>query len=188
MTAIIRSMAPSDRQFVISTWSSSYRTSPHAGLLSMATYADVMHREIARIIDHPTTRVLVADEPGETDHEGRPFLYGFGAFGPEWLGTPYIYYLYVKTPYRQGRKRLKLPMGYAAQILGAHGVDHRRPFAYACKTLYCDQLASKIPLATFDPLPARYLETNEQRTSQASAVRTERQSRQASYPGARRNG
>lgn len=183
MTAIIRPMAPSDRQFVISTWSSSYRMSPYAGPLSMATYADVMHREIERIIEHRTTRVLVAAEPGEVDHEGRPFLYGFGAFSAEVLvGAKYVYYIYVKTPYRQGKARHGLHLGYAAQLLAAHGIDPAKPFAYACRTSYCDTLARKIPLATFDPFPARYLETHEQRTSQATAARAERPAGQARHP------
>ncbi len=163
MTAVIRRMIPADRQFVISTWSSSYRMSPYAGMLSMETYADVMHREIARIIDHPTSCVLVAEEPGEVDDKGRPFVYAFGAFRngvhPAVLSrVPYVYYVYVKAPYRQGRKRLGMTTGYAALLLGAYGIDPARPFTYACRTSYCDTLASKMPRAAFDHLPARYLE------------------------------
>jgi hypothetical protein len=141
----------------------------------MERYAIAMHLEIVTIIDHATTRVLVAEEPGEVDHVGRPFVYGFAAYSDEALiNAKYVYYVYVKTPYRQGRKRHHMAKGYGAILLEACGVDVARPFEYACRTSYCDTLASKIPLATFDPLPARYLEppTHEQRSQVPAAAVT----------------
>ena len=166
MTAF-RPMIDADRGFVRSAWSSSYRTSPYAGMLSMTTYADVMHREIDLVLDHPTTRTIVADEPGETDHEGRPFLYGFISFRALdaaivelTSGTPrpypYVYYVYTKGPYRRGRHN-GLPQAMATELFGAAGIDPRAPFAFACRTQYCAQLARKIPLGEFNPLPARFL-------------------------------
>ena len=176
MTAF-RQMIDADRQFVVSTWSSSYRTSPYAGMLAMDTYADVMHREIDRILDHPSTRTIVADEPGETDHEGRPFLYGFvcvrdldvavarltlraSAAAADDCGpvraNPYVYYVYVKRPYRRGLHN-GLPQAMGTELFRAAGVDPRRPFEYGCHTSYCSQLSRKIPRAQFNPLPARYL-------------------------------
>lgn len=157
---LIRPFVPPDRDFVISTWSASYRTSHYAGLLSMARYADVMHTEIARIIDHPSTLTLVAEQPGETDEEGRPFLYGFVAAAarhrPE--SPPYVYYVYVKSPYRRGKERHGMAKGYGQQLLEAVGCKPRAPFRYACQTSISLQLAAKIPLGEWDPLPARYLE------------------------------
>lgn len=178
MTARIRPMTSADRDFVVSGWSSSYRESFYAGMLSMETYAEVMHCEIGRVLAHPTTLALVAEEPGETDHAGRPFLYGFvvarqgdvsiptvarSVVGPRRGGRrkplPYLYYVYVKTAYRRGRERYGLSKGYAAQLFEAAGIDPARPFAYACQTAECFTLATKIPLGEFNPLPARYLET-----------------------------
>jgi len=159
MTAFIRPMRNADRQFVISGWSSSYRTSFHAGMLSMASYSDVMHREIARIIDHETTLTLVAEEPGETVDSGKPFLYGFIAARP----PDYVYYVYVKAPYREGRRKFNLPQGYAEQLLRACRIEPTRHFSYACRTAYCSELSAKIPLAEFNPLPARYLEHHDRR-------------------------
>jgi len=160
VTVSFRPMQPSDRDFVISAWSSSYRTSHYAGLLSMRTYADVMHREIKLIIDHPSTLTIVAEEPGEVDEEGRPFLYGFIArrAAAQRTEPPYLYYVYVKTPYRRGRTK-GLEIGYAAQLFRAAGIDPRRPFEYACETSVSLQLARKIPLGEFNSLPARFLET-----------------------------
>jgi hypothetical protein len=158
MTATIRAALAADRDFIVSSWSSSFRTSVYAGVLSMATYADVMHREVRRILDHPTTLVLVAAEPDELDERGRQFLYGFVAVRQHMATTePYVYYVYVKSPYREGRSK-GLGVGYATQLLRAAGVDPRRSFGYAFKTGMCATLASKIPLGEWNPMPARYLE------------------------------
>lgn len=159
MTALIRAAIPADRDFVVSTWSSSFRTSVYAGVLNMRTYADVMHREIKLILDHPTTLTLVAAEPDDLDERGRQFLYGFVALRRHIeRERPYVYYVYVKSPYRQGRKRFSLEFGYATQLFRAAGVEARRPFGYAFETGWCSTLASKIPLGEWNPLHARYLE------------------------------
>lgn len=153
-----RLMTAADRRFVISAWSSSYRTSPHAGMLSMTTYAEVMHREVANILDHRTTLTFVADEPGETDHEGRPFIYGFlSRRAAQTVGDPYVYYVYVKRPYRRGLHN-GLPQAMATELFRAAGIDPRKPFGYACHTSYCSELERKIPLAVWHPLAARYLQ------------------------------
>lgn len=165
MTAACRPMQPVDRQFVLSGWSSSYRVSDHAGLISMSRWATVMHREVAAILDHPTTRTLVAEEPGEVDDKGQPFLYGFlvwcelsGAIaGLPPQGLPYVYYVFVKTAFRRGRERLGLERGIAAQLFAAAGINPRAPFMYACSTDMLGAMARKIPLAEFNALPARFL-------------------------------
>lgn len=158
MTAAVRRMTPEDRMFVISTWSSSYRTSHQAGLISMASWADIMHRQIVRIISHPAVTTLVAYEPGVTDHKGRAFLYGFLTCATQQT-VPYVYYVYVKSPYREGKRRFQLTKGHAELLFEAAGIDPRAPFAYACHTPTVSDLARKIPLAELNPLPARYLES-----------------------------
>lgn len=155
MTAAFRPMITADRDFVRSGWSSSFRTSRYAGLIAMDGYAAVMHAQIDAILARASTAVTVAHEPGEVDHEGRPFLYGFIATRTD-LAAPYVYYVFVKSAYRRGRTRHQLELGHGAALFAAVGIDPRCPFGYACRTSYCDELATKIPQAVWDPLPGRY--------------------------------
>jgi len=156
MTLAIRPMTESDRVLVVSGWSSSLRMSIYGGFISMKRWASVMHPEINATIDHPAVSTLVAEEAGETDHLGRPFLYGFIAWSSQLIAVPYVFYVYVKKPYRLGRTK-GLVQGHAAQLFAAAGIDPLKPFSYACRTGVVAQLARKIPLAQFAPLPGRYL-------------------------------
>jgi hypothetical protein len=155
-------MDPDEAAFVVSGWSASYRTAHQAGLIADGEWAVVMHRQINRIITHPTTRVLVAaarpGQSGHLDHLGRPFLYGFVALREPRAGVrPYVYYLYVKTAYRRARSRHGAAAGYATQLLAAADVDPHRPFGYACRTHVVSLLGDLIPFAELDPQPARCL-------------------------------
>lgn len=168
MTITCRPMIADDRQFVISGWSSSLRTSIYAGMISNKRWAAVMHPEIEAILNAPTTSTLVAYEPGELDHEGRQFLYGFIATR---TGRPYVYYCYVKKPYRHPRK-----FRIARQLFAAADTDPTVPFGFACRTgigdrilatcrcglhrndhiaaADCPRFAPKFR-GTWDPVPAR---------------------------------
>lgn len=140
-----RPMVADDRQFVISGWSSSFRTSDYSGMISNANYARVMHAEIGLIINRPTTSIVVACEPGELDHQGREFLYGFIAVRTG--GKPYVYYCSVKERFRERR--------IARRLFAAVGIDPRLAFRYAYRTRFVDDLASKIPEATHDAVSAK---------------------------------
>jgi hypothetical protein len=159
-------MIPVDRQFVISGWSSSFRTSKTAGLIAMSRWSTIMHTEIGCLIDRSSVTTIVAYEPGEyieTIRGPRPFHYGFLSIGEPvetsrgWL--PYVLYCYVKSGFRRGRERFSLERGYAAQLFAYVGIDPRDPFVYACSTGVVADLAAKIPLAEFNPLPARFQES-----------------------------
>jgi len=165
MTIAFRSMIPADRQFVLSGWSSSFRTSRYAGLIRNSRWADVMHVEFGAMIDAPSTSVIVACEPGEVDHEGREFLYGF--IVSRTMGTPYVYYCYVKKHYRHPK-----PFKIGRKLFAAAGIDPREPFTYAAPTSIaerilatctcgrhrndhaCERFTPKYP-GTPDPVPAR---------------------------------
>lgn len=154
-------MTADDRQFVISGWSSSFRKSDHAGMISMATWADVMHREIGAVLDRADTIALVAEEVGELDERGRPFLYGSLVYrrdpvrirlrqasplDPRWLVLPYVFYAFTKIRYRE--------RGVARRLFAAASINYRAPFAYACRTEVC----GAFPTGRSKPLVARYEE------------------------------
>lgn len=136
-----------DRTFVVSTWSSSYKSSHFAGLIAAADWAGIMHGQLGKILDRPSTTVLVATAPASS------FLYGFVA-GNLTRRLPIVYYVYVKDPFRED--------GIARGLFAALGVDPRQPFLYTCRTSVVARLEdrasgrSKIPLARFTPAAARY--------------------------------
>lgn len=152
-----------ERRFVISSWSSSYKASHFAGLITAEDWADIMHVQLGKIIDRPTTRTLVA-----VSADRHPFLYGFIA-GDTSGRQPIIHFVYVKDAFRSERvgDRREGPR-YARGLCAALGVDPAGPFLYTCRTPVVSQLVhpasgqSKIPRATFCPAAARYTNYQEQ--------------------------
>ena len=135
-----RLLTPDDRRFVVSAWSASYKDSHSAGMIGTLRWADVMHAEIARVIDQPEAKTLVAyakDDPS--------FVYGFISGDPE---SSVVYYCYTKAAFRR--------QGIARKLFTALGVDPECHFTYACRTAVVSRLAGKIPAARFDPSVARY--------------------------------
>lgn len=143
-----RPLIPADRPFVIATWSSSYKSSPYAGILFTDDYATVMHATINRVLDRPETTTLLA-----CDRDDRDFLYGY--IVGELADTPIIHYAYVKTPYRRS--------GIARGLLAAIGVNALGRFVYTSKTEIVKDLASKMPRARFDANGIRYSKQNRRR-------------------------
>lgn len=145
-----------DRAFVISTWSSSYKNAHTAGLIASEDWAGVMHAQIAKLIDRPGTRTIVAyDRPS--------FLYGF-ICGDTRDRIPVVHYVYVKAAYRaqqvapEGEPERWEGHRQARGLFAALGVDPAATFLYTCKTSDVADLhlANKIPLARFRPQAARY--------------------------------
>ena len=147
MTVAYRAAEPRDRAFVISGWSSSYRTSHSAGMISMATWGEVMHREITAMLDRPHVQTIVAHNPIDPDPVAD--LYGFIAFDltPR---HPYVFYVYIKQHYRNRQ--------HARGLFAAAGIDPARPFAYACRTGAVHRAERLIPMAKWDPMYARFAE------------------------------
>lgn len=159
------SPASDERRFAISSWSSSYKASHFAGLITAEDWADVMHVQLGKIIDRPTTRTLVAASDGR-----RPFLYGFIA-GDTSGRIPVVHYVYVKDGYRSEQVGgVREGPRYARGLFAALGIDPERPFLYTCKTPVVaeigpplwSRLPSKIPRAIFRPAAARYTNYQEQ--------------------------
>lgn len=152
------SPASDERRFVISSWSSSYKASHFAGLITSEDWADVMHIQLGKIIDRPTTRTLVA-----ASDDGERFLYGF-ICGDTSGRQPIVHYVYVKDGFRSERRGGKREgPRYARRLFATLGVDPGGPFLYTCRTPVVTQLIyprgdgdSKIPRATFCPAAARY--------------------------------
>lgn len=143
----------SHRQFVVSGWSSSLRTSDRAGLIAMDMWSDVMHPQIERVLDRPSAVTVVALDKATGVLQGfvcadrTPGLsLGEGTRG----GLPIVFYVYVKEPYRRG--------GVARGLFASVLIDPMLPFTYACRTSVVGRLRDKIPHARHDHLRARYPE------------------------------
>lgn len=128
-----------DWQFVISTWSRSYKGSRSAGLISSDDWADVMHRQIRRALALPGVRALVAFDAIDPS-----FLYGWIAGD---ASAQLVHYVYVKEAFRRA--------GVARGLFMALGVDPSSGFSFTCWTPACARLAAKIPSARHRPDLAR---------------------------------
>lgn len=149
-----------DRQFVISTWASSYKSAHAAGLILSEDWAAIMHDQIGKLLDRQNTRTIVACDPPS-------MLYGFicgNTSGP----VPIVHYVYVKAGYRtvqvvDGRTtdgRFTAPRfsgpRHARGLFRALGVDPAGAFLFSCKTAIVSQLTPKIPRGRFVPAAGRY--------------------------------
>lgn len=150
-----------DRRFVLSAWSSSYKRSHHAGLITSEDWTAIMHGQIGKIIDRPTTRTIIAYSlpstliafiSGDTSHQ-----------------TPVVHYVYVKDPYRSEAMvdADGFPVGprtgprHARALFRELGVDPTARFLFTCRTYVCTELQDKIPAARFTPAAARYTDYHE---------------------------
>ncbi len=131
-----------DLRFVVSAWSSSYKHAHQAGMLYTDDYADIMHKQIERILARPDARTIVAYE-----HKDPTFLYGWIA-GDTSEHVPCVFYIYTKEPYRRA--------GHARRLFEALGVSPSERFIYGVKTAIVSTLARSIPSARFNPSILRY--------------------------------
>jgi hypothetical protein len=162
-----------ERAFVISAWSSSYKSSHFAGLIASEDWATIMHVQIGKLIARPTVRTIIACDPPSS-------LYGFivgdtaklvpldlhvQGHRTERVMVPVVHYVYVKDPYRSEDERGGSRAGprYARGLFAALGVDPMQPFAYTCRTAIVARLADKIPRARLMPAAARYFNYQEDR-------------------------
>jgi hypothetical protein len=134
-----------DRQFVIATWSSSFKHANSAGLIASEDWSTVMHPQFAKVLARRDARTIVAYE--RTDPT---FFYGWVAGDTTDIYPPYVFYAYVKEPFRR--------LGVARALFDRLGVDLFAPLAYACHTPAAAAMrdAGKIPRARHKPLVARF--------------------------------
>lgn len=154
MRLVTRPMGPPDRSFVIESWISSYRRSPHAGLISMDAWHEVMAPTIAQIIDRPGVRTIVAADADAQDEIAN--LFGWLSWMPHADG-PLVFYVYVKHAVRYDIASRTGPR-IATRLFCAAGIDPRRPFLYACNTHAAGSIAAagKIPRAKWRPIEGRF--------------------------------
>lgn len=149
-----------DRAFLVSGWSSSYRSSRDE-TAPASLYARQKHEEVAFYLDRAAT--LVAH--GETG-----VLFGFITYDPTTYGVArhevdartsrsrktfatfhgYVLYCYVAAPFRL--------RGIARRLFADAGIDPQERFGYLCRTRSSKELRSKLPLAEHEPNRARYEE------------------------------
>lgn len=142
-----RPALPDDRRFIVSGWSSSLRMTRDLPLITMADYADIMHPQIEKTLDRTGVQTIVA---------GGSVLAGFITFECEarlfddrgWANADYVFYVYVASFFRK--------RGVARDLFRTAGIDPASRFHYACRTHGSWELRSKIPLAHYSPMYARY--------------------------------
>jgi hypothetical protein len=163
---VIRPMHATDRTFVVESWISSYRRSPHAGLISMGAWHEVMTATIDAILARPGVQVLVAADAdaaaGESD------LFGWLAWMPHEDG-PYVFFVYVKHAARYDTASRTGPR-IATRLFQHARIDPRGRFSYACLTHVVGSLsaAGKIPRAKWRPLLGRFPEERTRGRSEAA--------------------
>lgn len=131
-----------DRQFIVSTWSSSWKGSNYAGVISAERWSTVMRPELDAHLERPDARVIIA-----CDRNDPTYFYGWIA-GDVVERPAVVWYVYVKEPYRRA--------GIARQLFHRLGVDPLERFIYACGAPIAIRLAHKIPLAKLNPNGLRY--------------------------------
>jgi GNAT superfamily N-acetyltransferase len=160
-----------DRPFVVSGWSSTYRSSRDE-TAPASLYARHKHEEIDFYMSRAET--LVAH--GETG-----VLFGFLTYDPTTYARSrrevdvhgrsrrvfdtfygYVLYVYVAAPFR-GR-------GIARQLFAAAGINPMQRFGYLYRTRSSWELRSKVPLAEHEPFRARYEETEHARSNEPEAA------------------
>lgn len=145
MSIAFRSIEPRDRPFVISTWETSYRRAHTSGAIPMVLWADIMRGVVEHYVDRPHTLTIVAHNPDDPDPIAD--LYGFICCEPD-EHPPIVYYVYVKEAYRK--------QGIARSLFHAAGIKPTGRFEYLCSTPVVPYLQTKIPLAAWRPVRARY--------------------------------
>lgn len=154
MTITFRPASPTgdDREFVVSTWSSSWKGSHYAGVICAEDWATIMRPQFAKHLDKSGTRTIIACEDDDPN-----YFYGWIAGDPT-ERPPVVHYVYVKQPYRRhGYKNgVRIGDGIARQLFAALGVDPTKRFVYTCGSPTAVRMRDKIPLARLNPNGLRY--------------------------------
>lgn len=106
----------------------------------MESWAEVMRKEITRILDRPYVHTTVAYESDDPRH-----VYGYLVAEPS-EAPPLVYWAYVKQAYR------RQSLAYA--LFRAADIDPQARWDYVCSTPIVSRL--RLPNARWRPLLGRY--------------------------------
>lgn len=149
MNLSFRPAVPSDRAFMVSTWSRSSKLMHSAGLVSSERWSAVMHPEFERILDRDGATAVIACEKDDPD-----YFYGWAA-GDMSERVPVLFYVYVKEPFRSRPGDTK-PFHIGRKLLGALGIDPFRHFIYVSRGASYPQLANRFRHAQHNPNAVRF--------------------------------
>lgn len=143
-----------DLKFCVESMLENQLTSYSAGLVPVDRWFDTMRPFYTALITQPGMRAVVAYEKDDPD-----FFYGWIAADPtdqriksrdhsvKWWPA-LVLYVMVKQNFRK--------RGVARALFAAVGVDPGKPFLYVANTQQASRLASKVPMARFNPLAIRF--------------------------------
>lgn len=143
-----------DVKFALESFLETQRTSYSAGLVPIEDWFDVMRPVYAKLMQREGMRTMIAYEEDDAD-----FFYGCLIADPTEQAIPgkegnvrywpaLVLHVFVKANFRR--------VGIARQLFAAVGIDPARPFLYSSNTVIASRLASKTPLASFNPLACRF--------------------------------
>ena len=144
VSVTFRLVTADEMNYVYGGWLASFRTSHGAGVVRMARYAEVYSDTITHILRRPGADVVVAELGGA--------LCGF-LCAERGHRLPVVHFVLVDKASRRS--------GIARGLFRAAGVDPMKPFVFTFKTGVITRLRAKIPMAKYDPLQARFDETQE---------------------------
>lgn len=157
----VRPAVDDDRAYVLSNWSSSYRSTQDLSYVPMASYASIFRPIYERLYDQ--ANVMVA-------HGELGVLMGFIAYDPRRYGIRrngtvinvdgYVLYVYVGEDFRK--------RGIARKLFAAAGMPTTSRFAYAARTRWSWLLREKIPSAVYDTYRARYDEVGKDEAKESA--------------------
>lgn len=140
----IRPAVGTDVPFVADSWLESFRMSHAAGPVPMDLYWPLYREIIARALQRPNMRCLIACNP-----EDESQIYGYLCHEVSDTGVPVIFYCFTKQVFRR--------VGVQRALFEAAGIKANERLLYCFKTPMGGKVAQKLRGATWDPLYPRFL-------------------------------
>ena len=132
----IRPAQENDKPFIYSSWLRHYKNRSYfAKRIRTSIYYKWHHLVVEKILDRPTTKVLIAHPPGEPE-----VILGFMVLEDQGDGSV-IHFCYIKPQFKR--------MGIARKLF--KDFDLKEPIFFTHWTFDLDELIHKIPNLIYDP-------------------------------------